>query len=84
MKIHWTGKVSSDLVRLHANLRPIPLEATVLVIQQLGRAPDRLLDYPRIGEKLEAYETRKVRRPFVGDYEAVTKEPTPPSSFYAP
>jgi len=31
-------------------------------VQQLTRAPDRLLDFPRIGEKLEAHEPREVRR----------------------
>ena len=31
--------------------------------------PDRLLDYPRIGEKLEAFEPREVRRIIVGNYE---------------
>jgi plasmid stabilization system protein ParE len=68
MKIQWTGKASSDLVRLHEHLRPVAPEAAARVIQQLARAPDRLLDYPRIGEKLEAYEPR-VRRIIVGQYE---------------
>jgi plasmid stabilization system protein ParE len=31
--------------------------------------PDRLLDYPRIGEKLDAFEPREVRRIIVGNYE---------------
>jgi plasmid stabilization system protein ParE len=44
-------------------------EAAARVIQQLAHAPDRLLDYPRIGEKLEAYEPREVRRIIVGNYE---------------
>lgn len=34
-----------------------------------ARAPDSLLDYPRIGEKLEAYAPREVRRIIVGNYE---------------
>jgi plasmid stabilization system protein ParE len=33
------------------------------------RAPNRLLDFARIGEKLEAYEPREIRRMFVGHYE---------------
>ncbi|WP_330217080.1 type II toxin-antitoxin system RelE/ParE family toxin [Sphingobium lactosutens] len=28
-----------------------------------------MIDYPRIGEKLEAYEPREVRRIIVGNYE---------------
>jgi len=39
------------------------------VVQQFARAPDRLLDYPRLGEKLEAYAPREVRRIIVGSYE---------------
>lgn len=69
MRIKWAGKASSDLVRLHEYLRPVAPEAAALVVQQLSRAPDRLLDYPRIGEKLDAYEPREVRRIIVGHYE---------------
>ena len=69
MRIKWTGKASSDLVRLHEHLRPVAPEAAARVVQQLSRAPDRLLDYPRIGEKLDAYEPREVRRIIVGNYE---------------
>ena len=38
-------------------------------MQQLARAPGRLLDYPRIGEKLDAFAPREVRRIIVGNYE---------------
>jgi plasmid stabilization system protein ParE len=69
VKIKWTSKASSVLVRLHVHLRPVAPEAAARVVQQLVRAPDRLLDYPRIGEKLEAYEPREVRRIIVGRYE---------------
>jgi plasmid stabilization system protein ParE len=56
-------------VRLHAFLAPVAPEAAARVIQQLARAPDRLLAYPRIGEKLETYEPREVRRIIVSDYQ---------------
>lgn len=69
MKIRWTGKASSDLVRLHEHLSPVAPDAAARVIQQLAHAPDRLLDYPRIGEKLEAYGPREVRRIILGNYE---------------
>lgn len=69
MKIRWTGKASADLVRLHAFLQSVAPEAAARVVQQLARAPDRLVDFPRIGEKLEAYEPREVRRIIVGHYE---------------
>jgi plasmid stabilization system protein ParE len=69
VKVQWTSKASSDLVRLHEHLRPVAPNAAARVVQQLSRAPDRLIDFPRIGEKLEAYAPREVRRIIVGDYE---------------
>lgn len=69
MTIRWTGKAASDLARLHDFLRPVAPEAAAKVLVQLARAPDRLLDFPRLGEKLDAYEPREVRRIIVGDYE---------------
>jgi plasmid stabilization system protein ParE len=69
MKIQWTSRASSDLVRLHEHLSPVASDAAARVVQQLVHAPNRLLDYPRIGEKLEAYGPREVRRIIVGDYE---------------
>ena len=69
MKIRWTGKASSDLFRLHDHLGPVAPEAAARIVQQLARAPERLLDYPRLGEKLDAYAPREVRRIIVGNYE---------------
>ena len=69
MKILWTNKASWDLVRLYEQLRPVAPEAAARLIQQLAKAPDRLFDYPRIGEKLEGYTPREVRRIFAGNYE---------------
>lgn len=69
MKICWTSKASSDLVRLHDHLKPVAPDAAARVVQQLARAPLKLVDYPRIGEKLEAYAPREVRRIRVGNYE---------------
>src|SRR3546814_14553599 len=69
MKIQCTSKASSDLVRLHEHLSPVAPAAAARVVQQLAHAPDRLLAYPRIGDKLEAYEPREVRRIIVGNYE---------------
>ncbi|KEQ51845.1 Plasmid stabilization protein [Sphingobium chlorophenolicum] len=69
MKIQWTSKASSDLLRLHEHLRPVAPEAAAHVVQQLAHAPNRLLDYPRLSEKLEAFEPREVRRIIIGHYE---------------
>ncbi|WP_176599292.1 MULTISPECIES: type II toxin-antitoxin system RelE/ParE family toxin [Sphingobium] len=69
MKIQWTSKGSSGLVRLYDHLKPVAPEAAARVIQQLVRAPSRLLDFPRLGERLDAYEPREIRRLIVGNYE---------------
>lgn len=69
MKIQWTSKWLSDLTRLHEHVSPIAPEAAARFVQQLAHAPDRLLDYPRIGEKMEAYEPREVRRIIFGNYD---------------
>lgn len=69
MRVQWTSKASADLVRLHAFLEPVAPDAAARVVRQLARAPNRLLDFPRIGEKLEAFEPREVRRIIVGHYE---------------
>ena len=54
---------------MHDHLKPVAPDAAARVVRQLSRAPDRLRDYPRIGEKLPAYEPREVRRILVGNYE---------------
>ena len=69
MKVQWTSKATSDLVRLYRHLSPVAPDAAARVVQQLVRAPDRLVEYPRIGEKLEAFAPREVRRILVGNYE---------------
>lgn len=69
MRIKWTAAASSDLVRLYEYLRPVAPVAAARVVKQLARAPERLVDHPRIGEKLEAYAPREVRRIIVGRYE---------------
>lgn len=69
MKIQWTRKASSDLVRLYEHLKPVAPKAATRVIQPLAHAPDRLLEHPRIGEKLEGFAPREVRRILVGNYE---------------
>ena len=69
MTIRWTNKASSGLLHLYGHLSPVAPEAAARVVQQLAHAPDRLLDYPRMGEKLQGYEPREVRRIIVGNYE---------------
>ena len=69
MKLKWTSKALSDLARLYEFLSVKNKLAAARTVQSLSVAPDRLLDQARIGEKLEEFEPREVRRIIVGSYE---------------
>jgi plasmid stabilization system protein ParE len=69
MDLKWTGKTLSDLARLYEFLAPANKQAAARTVQALTAAPERLLDQPRIGEQLDEFEPREVRRILVGHYE---------------
>ena len=69
MEIRWTGKAVSDLTRLFEFLAPVNRPAAAKVVRTLTAAPTRLLEHPRIGEELEEFQPREVRRILVGQYE---------------
>lgn len=69
MELKWTGKALSDLARLYEFLSPVNRDAAVRTVQSLTAAPASLIANPRIGEKLEEFEPREVRRILVGHYE---------------
>ena len=69
MEVKWTDKALSDLTRLYDFLAPVNRRAATRVIQSLAAAPSRLLEHPRIGEQLEEFSPREVRRILVGHYE---------------
>lgn len=69
MDLKWTGQARADLVRLHAFLAAANPAAAARVMQRLTDAPTRLLTHPRLGERLEEFNPRDVRRIFVGPYE---------------
>jgi plasmid stabilization system protein ParE len=69
MELKWTSKALSDLARLYDFLAPVNKPAAARTVQALTGAPASLLANPRIGEKLEEFEPREVRRILVGHYE---------------
>jgi len=69
MELKWTSKALSDLARLYDFLAPVNKRAAARTVQSLTAAPSRLLKHPKIGEKLEEFEPREVRRILVGQYE---------------
>ncbi|MHB8949252.1 MAG: type II toxin-antitoxin system RelE/ParE family toxin [Rhodoferax sp.] len=67
--LKWTGKALSDLARLYDFLAVVNKPAAARAVQALTFAPSRLLEQPRIGERLEEFGPREVRRILVGRYE---------------
>jgi plasmid stabilization system protein ParE len=69
MELRWTSKALSDLARLHEFLVLVNKTAAARTVQSLTAAPASLLANPRIGERLEEFGAREVRRILVGRYE---------------
>jgi plasmid stabilization system protein ParE len=69
MQLKWTSKALADLARLYEFLAPVNRSAAARTVQSLTVVPANLLDNPRIGERLEEFEPREVRRLMVGHYE---------------
>lgn len=69
MELKWTSKALSDLARLYEFLAPVNKPAALRAVRALTTVPSSLLDNPRIGERLEEFEPREVRRILVGHYE---------------
>ena len=69
MDLKWTSKALSDLARLFEFLAPVNKPAAARAVQALTAAPLRLLEQPRIGQRLDEFAPREVRRILVGHYE---------------
>lgn len=69
MHIFWTRLASQDVGRLHDFLKIVNPAAATKTVQQLLKAPHVLLENPRIGERLDEFEPREIRRLVVARYE---------------
>ncbi|TBU94786.1 type II toxin-antitoxin system RelE/ParE family toxin [Stutzerimonas kirkiae] len=69
MELKWASKALSDLARLYDFLAAVNQVGAARTVQQLTTAPTALLANPRIGERLEEFAPRDVRRILVGHYE---------------
>jgi plasmid stabilization system protein ParE len=69
MALRWTGKALSDLTRLHEFLATVNRPAAARSVQSLTAAAASLVVNPRIGERLDEFEPREIRRILVGRYE---------------
>ena len=69
MRLRWTAAAEADLVRLYEFLRPDNPHAAAEVVRALVAAPERLMEMPRLGERLDEFSPNEVRRVIVGHYE---------------
>lgn len=69
MELRWTSKALSDLARLYAFLAEVNKLAAARTVQSLAAAPAALLQNPRVGERLDEFKPREVRRILAGQYE---------------
>ena len=69
VKVAWTRRAVQDLERLHGFLKIINPTAAAKIIQSLVKAPNALIGNPRMGERIEAFESREIRRLLVARYE---------------
>lgn len=69
MQLFWTNKASDDLVRLYEFLALINQAAAVSIVQALTNAPLQLVQHPQMGQKIDGFGEREVRRILVSHYE---------------
>lgn len=69
MELKWTHKALSDLSRLYDFLALVNRQAAADIVQSLTKTALKLLEFPRLGEKLEEFNPREVRRIVIGKYE---------------
>lgn len=69
MRLIWSGRALLDLPRLHAFLAPSSRRAATQVLRTLRTGALKLLEHPRLGERISQVEDREVRRIFLRDYE---------------
>lgn len=69
MKIIWTPEGASDIIRLHAFLATVDSDAAAKVAQMLQQTPNKLIAFPRMGQRFETLAPRDIRKLKVGNYE---------------
>ena len=70
MRLDWAARALADLDRLASFLVPVNPAAAVLTLRLLQGATEKLLEFPRMYERVDGYEPREVRRVIVdGRYE---------------
>jgi plasmid stabilization system protein ParE len=68
MELKWTSKALSDLARLYEFLALANRPAAARAVKALTNAPSGLVSNPRIGERLDEFLPRELRRILAGKY----------------
>ncbi|WP_037076358.1 type II toxin-antitoxin system RelE/ParE family toxin [Neorhizobium vignae] len=69
MDLKWSSKAVADLDRLHDFLAAVNAPAAARTVQNLAATPKKLIHHPRLGERLDEFAPREIRRLLIGDYE---------------
>lgn len=69
MRVEWTGKARADLMRLQSFLHEQDVRAAEGIVRSITLATARLGEHPRIGQAIDRFISRDMRRYIVGDYE---------------
>ena len=69
MKLHWTSKGSSDLIRLHQFSAALNPSAAEKILSRVAKTIERLLVYPRLGTRIDQHPQQEIRRLIAGIYE---------------
>ena len=69
MKIQWTQPALKDAARLYEFIASDNPAIAAGVLEGIRAGTTRLSQFPQMGERLEKYNPRQVRRIFIGPYE---------------
>jgi plasmid stabilization system protein ParE len=67
--LQWSDRALVDLGRIEAFLAAVNQPTAIATLRALDAATMRLLEYPRLGERMDEFADRDVRRIIVGSYE---------------
>ena len=69
MKIQWTQPALKDAARLYEFIASDSPAIAAGVLEGIRAGTTRLSQFPQMGERLEKYNPRHLRRIFIGPYE---------------
>jgi plasmid stabilization system protein ParE len=69
LNIIWGSDSLADIARLHRFVAVGDPDAARQIVEHILSAPEKLREFTRLGERLEVYTPREVRKLIVGRYE---------------